>query len=224
MDKYQKISDFGNINHFDNICGCFSNLCSLSMGLIFPQCLFGRIYEISGFGECFVGCCKILSIQFIINTIFSFIIFNKELLFINKGSKYDINYCINNNNNCHNDFNYTLIYNNNCSINNNTICDCLKDSIIKKCNFEKNIDTELIDLYEYISMISILNLIIYMTINGCFYGHYRTKISRRYNILHNSRWDFIIHFLPCVHQIALCQEYNTICRLESEPIYAVNVV
>ena len=224
MDKYQKISDFGNVNHFDNICGCFSNLCSLSMGLIFPQCLFGRIYEISGFGECFVGCCKIFSIQFIINIIFSFIIFNKELLFINKGSKYDINYCINNNNNCHNDFNYTIIYNNNCSINNNTICDCLKESIIEKCNFEKNIDTELMDLFEYISMISILNLIIYMTINGCFYGHYRTKISRRYNILHNSRWDFIIHFLPCVHQIALCQEYNTIYRLELEPIYAVNVV
>ena len=221
MDKYQQISDFGNVNHFDNICGCFSNLCSLSMGCLFPQCLFGRIYEISGFGECFAGCCKIFSIQFIINLIFSSLIFDKEISLFYHKFNVDIKNCTKDP--ICNNYNYTEIYNNNCSINNNTICDCLKESVVEKCNFEKNIDTELMDLYEYISLLSILNLIVYMTINGCFYGHYRTKISRRYNILHNSRFDFIIHFLPCVHQIALCQEYNTVSRLELKPIYVVNV-
>ena len=49
-----------------------------------------------------------------------------------------------------------------------------------------------------------------LTLNGCFYGHYRTKISQKYNILHNSRYDFCIHFIPCVHQLALCQEYKAV--------------
>ena len=79
MNMYQKFSD---INQFDNMCGCFSNLCTLSTGLLFPQCLFGNIYELSGFGECFVGCCKIFSLQFIINMIFSGNIANKHNLTI----------------------------------------------------------------------------------------------------------------------------------------------
>ena len=66
MDYYQKLSGFTN-NYFNKFFSCFNDLCSLSMGLLFPECLFGRIYEISGFGECFVGCCKIYSIQFIKN-------------------------------------------------------------------------------------------------------------------------------------------------------------
>jgi len=49
-----------------------------------------------------------------------------------------------------------------------------------------------------------------------------TKLSQKYNILHNSRYDFCIHFIPCIHQLALCQEYNTVYRLELEPVYAVN--
>ena len=56
----------------------------------------------------------------------------------------------------------------------------------------------------------------------CYYGHYRTKLSRKYNILHNSRYDMFVHALPCVHQLSLCQEYNTVSRLEIEPVYAVN--
>ena len=62
MEQYKIFSDFSNINQFEDIFSCFTNLCSLSMGLLFPECLFGRIYEISGFGECFIGCCKIYSI------------------------------------------------------------------------------------------------------------------------------------------------------------------
>ena len=70
MREYKKLNDF-NINRFDNLFGCFNNLCSLSMGYLFPQCLFGRIYELSGHGECFLGCCKIWSIQMCVNLLFS---------------------------------------------------------------------------------------------------------------------------------------------------------
>ena len=111
MNTYQK---FGDINQFDSICGCFSNLCSLSMCIFFPQCLFGRIYELSGFGECFVGCCKICSLQFIINAIFSSIIINKEInTLYNQDYITDIKNCTRDK--MCNDYNYTEIYDNNCS-------------------------------------------------------------------------------------------------------------
>ena len=57
MNNYIRFKN--DVNRFDHICYCFNNFCSLSMGLFFPQCLFGRIYELTGNGECFVGCCKI---------------------------------------------------------------------------------------------------------------------------------------------------------------------
>ena len=133
MDYYQKLSGFTN-NYFNKFFGCFNDLCSLSMGILFPECLFGRIYEMSEFGECYLGCFKICSVKFIINIIFSFIIFNKELTFIEDSSDDFINYCLDNNDKCINNFNYTEIYNNKCIINNNTeICDCLKDTVVKKC-------------------------------------------------------------------------------------------
>ena len=225
MDQYKKFSDYENINNFDNICGCFSNLCVCSMGLLFPQCLFGRIYELSGFGECFVGCCKIFSLQFIINLIFSGIISIKELDTLYGGGYItDINNCTADK--ICNDYNYTQIYDNNCSLNNTSLCDCLKKPIIKKCDWEQNLPDTLHNLFHYIFLISMINMTFYLNINGIFYGQYRTKISQKYNILHNSRYDFCIHFLPCVHQLALCQEYNTIYRIEylDKPVYAVNTI
>ena len=225
MEQYQKFSDLGHVNNFDSICGCFDNLCSLSMGLFFPQCLFGRIYELSGFGDCFVGCCKIFSIQFIINLIFSGIIFVEELDTLYGGDY--ITYI----NNCTADkscdnYNYTQIYDNNCSLNNTSICDCLKKPIVEKCHWEKDLPNTLNNLFYYIFILSMVNIAINLNINGLFYGHYRTKISQKYNILHNSRYDFCIHFIPCIHQLALCQEYNTIYRIEylDKPIYAVNTI
>ncbi len=221
MDGYQKLDDT-RINNFDGILGCFNNLCSLSMGLFFPQCLFGRIYELVGYGECFVGCCKIWSIQFIVNLLFSGIYFFKEF-----DTLYDkeFNGLINNcseHNEC-NYYNYTQIYDNNCSLNRTNICECLKEPIVEKCEWEKNLPNTLYDLYEFIMFVSVINLFVNLTINGCFYGYYRTQISRKYNILHNSKWDFWIHFVPCCHQLALCQEYNTIHRIELEPLYPINV-
>ena len=69
-----------------------------------------------------------------------------------------------------------------------------------------------ISIYSYNSLIilSFIYFMIHIIINGCYYGHYRTKLSRKYNILHNSRYDMFVHALPCVHQLSLCQEYNTV--------------
>ena len=79
MNNYQKFKDF-NINRFDSLFGCFSNLCSFSMGCLFPQCLFGPEYmNYSGYGDCFLGCCKIYSIQFLVNLLFSGIYFFQRI-------------------------------------------------------------------------------------------------------------------------------------------------
>ena len=222
MERYKKLNDM-NINRFDNLFGCFSNLCSFSMGCLFPQCLFGRIHELSGYGDCFLGCCKIWSIQFIVNLLFSGIYFFKEFDTLYE-KEFDglINNC-SEHNECNNYYNYTQIYDNNCSLNNTVICPCLREPVVEKCKWQKNLPNTLYDLYEFIMFVSIINLFVNLTINGCFYGHYRTRISRKYNILHNSKWDFWIHFLPCCHQLALCQEYNTLYRLEVEPVYPINV-
>ena len=50
---------------------------------------------------------------------------------------------------------------------------------------------------------------------GLFLGHYRTKISYKYNILNNNRYNFLIHCIPFTNQCALCQEYNTIESIEA---------
>ena len=220
MSNYIKLNNI-NINKFNNLFGCFYNLCSLSMGLFFPQCLFGRIYELSGYGDCCIGCCKIWSIQFIINLIFSSIYFLKEF---NTLYEKEFNGLINNcseHNICGN-YNYTYIYDNNCSLNNTVICSCLREPIVEKCKWEKNLPNTLYNLYEFIIILGFINLFINLTVNGCFYGYYRNKISEKYNILYNKKCNFFIHFIPCCHQLALCQEYNTVYRLELEPIYTVN--
>ena len=224
MYQYQKLSDNG-INQFNDILSCFNNMCSLSMGCFFPYCLFGRTYELSGFGECYTGCFKIFSIQFILNLIFSGIIINKELTIFNDDILFTnkINACKDNLMCKDYYYNYTTIYNNNCVIKNTSTCNCLIDPLLTKCNYEKNLPSNLLNLSEYISIISFINFIMLLTLNGCFYGNYRTKISQKYNILHNSRYNFFIHFMPCIHQLALCQEYNTVNRIEIEPVYAVNV-
>ena len=56
-----------NVNEFLNLYNCCDNLCVCSMGLCFPYCLFGRIYQSANFGSCFSGCCKIFSLHFILN-------------------------------------------------------------------------------------------------------------------------------------------------------------
>jgi Cys-rich protein (TIGR01571 family) len=220
MNNYKRFNET-NINRFNNLFGCFNNLCSFSMGCLFPQCLFGRIYELAGYGDCFTGCYKIWSMQFIINLLFSSICFFKEFNTLYE-KEFDglINNC-SQYNECKN-YNYTQIYDNNCSTNGTIICDCLKEPIVEKCEWDKNLTNTLYNLYEFLIIISIINISINLTINGIFYGHYRKKISKKYNILHNKKCDYWIHFFPCCHQLALCQEFNTLYRIELDPIYPIN--
>ena len=77
MEQYNKYSYEGGMkpNFFQPLFGCLSDLCSCSMGLCFPYCLFGRIYEKAGFGSCIVGCSKYFALQMGISSIFTFIIY-----------------------------------------------------------------------------------------------------------------------------------------------------
>ena len=228
MDKdYNKFLNMDKINYFDSLCGCLDNLCSCSMGLLFPYCLFGKIYERANFGSCFTGCCKLFTLQFLINTLFGSIIFLIEWNMLLKDElnyEYKINSC-NDGEKCHNDyinFDYVSLNNNNCIITNNTdICDCLKKPLIEQC--EKFHSDDYIHMTNYILFLSILNGLILCISTGLFLGHYRTKISHKYNILYNNRYDCLIHCNPLTNQCALCQEYNTINRIENviKPIYAI---
>ena len=219
MDNYYKISnngEFNRINYFNNLFGCFEDMCSCSMGFCFPYCLFGRIYEKAEFGPCWVGCLKYSSIQFIISLIFSSIIYSiewnmllsKELNLIN-----DINKC-NTNTTCK--INYDNFNKTQCIINNSTVtCDCLMKPLQDECEFNDNLPNTLYNMFTYIMFMSIINVFTISSIFGLFLGHYRTKISHKYNILYNSRYNFLIHFLPCTNQCALCQEYNTVESIEA---------
>ena len=228
MDQYYKLSNNNNnqVNTFNPLFSCLDNLCTCSMGLCFPYCLFGRIYERAEFGSCFVGCCKLFSLQFIINLFFSLIIYSLEWdMFLKKELEFtgQIQIC-NNNNLCLNDiekFDYKTLYDNNCLINNTTnatnttdICECSKQTLIDQCHFNNELPDILNSFFIYLTILGINNLLILSSFTGLLLGHYRTRVSHKYNILYNSRYNFLIHCLPCTNQCALCQEYNSIDTIE----------
>ena len=217
MNQYYKISNNGemNVNYFNNLFGCFEDLCSCSMGLCFPYCLFGRIYEKAGFGSCIAGCSKYIALQMGISSIFTFMIYLIEYNMILKNMSLiteDISGC-NVNDTCkidYHNFNKTQ-----CPVDNTTICNCLIKPLKNQCEFDQNLPDTLENMYIYISFVSIMNTLIMCNALGLFLGYYRTKISHKYNILYNSRYNFLIHCLPCSNQCALCQEYNTINLIDS---------
>jgi hypothetical protein len=234
MDQYYKLSNNNNnqVNTFNPLFSCLDNLCTCSMGLCFPYCLFGRIYERAEFGSCFVGCCKLFSLQFIINLFFSLIIYSLEWdMFLKKELEFteQIQIC-NNNNICLNDIeklDYKTLYDNNCLITNTTnttntnnttntidICECSKQTLIDQCHFNNELPDILTSFYLYLTILGINNLLILSCFTGLLLGNYRTRISHKYNILYNSRYNFLIHCLPCTNQCALCQEYNSIDTIE----------
>ena len=221
MDQYYRITNQGNlnkINYYNPLCGCFQDMCSCSMGFFFPFCLFGRIYEKAGFGSCWVGCCKFFSLQFLISTFFSLIMFFTEwnmLISKNPSVMNDINKCIKNTT-CENEYKNFKFNTTKCLINNTTItCDCLREPLQKQCDFNNNLPDLINDMSIVIFFINILSILTICTVFGLCLGHYRNKISHKYNILYNSRYNFLIHFLPCTNQCALCQEYNTINIIET---------
>ena len=217
MEQYNKYSYEEGMkpNFFQPLFGCLSDLCSCSMGLCFPYCLFGRIYEKAGFGSCIVGCSKYFALQMGISSIFTFIIYLIEYNMILKNMSLiseDISGC-NTNDTCkidYHNFNKTQ-----CPVDNTTICDCLIKPLNNQCEFDQNLPDTLENMYIYISFVSIMNTLIMCNALGLFLGYYRTKISHKYNILYNSRYNFLIHCLPCSNQCALCQEYNTINLIDS---------
>ena len=217
MEQYNKYSYEGGMkpNFFQPLFGCLSDLCSCSMGLCFPYCLFGRIYEKAGFGSCIAGCSKYIALQMGISSIFTFMIYLIEYNMILKNMSLiteDISGC-NVNDTCkidYHNFNKTQ-----CPVDNTTICDCLIKPLNNQCEFDQNLPDTLENMYIYISFVSIMNTLIMCNTLGLFLGYYRTKISHKYNILYNSRYNFLIHCLPCSNQCALCQEYNTINLIDS---------
>ena len=133
---------------------------------------------------------------------------SKELNLIN-----DINNC-NANTTCK--INYDNFNKTQCIINNSTItCECLMKPLQDQCEFNDNLPNILYDMFRYIMFMSIINTLTIYTILGFYLGHYRTKISHKYNILYNSRNNFLIHCIPCTNQCALCQEYNTINMIDN---------
>lgn len=227
MNQYYKLSnDDVRNNFFHPLFSCFEDICSCSMGLCFPYCLFGRIYEKAGFGSCFTGCCKYLSIQIIISLIFSSIIYSIEWnMLLSKEFKFmnNINEC-NKNSTCKID--YKNFNKTECLIDNTTIiCDCLREPLYEQCSFNSDLPNLIENMSIYIFLVSIINMFIIYTMFGLFLGYYRTKISHKYNILYNSRYNFLIHFLPCTNQCALCQEYNTINEIETiQPLQPGKVI
>jgi Cys-rich protein (TIGR01571 family) len=233
MDNYYKFSNY-NHNYFNPLLGCFENLCSCSMGLFFPSCLFGRIYEKADFGKCWIGCCKLLLIQITINFIFSIIIYSTEYIMIFK-KQYDfnnkLNFCYKHNSTCESyvvNFDDKSFYNNKCILNSTFICECSKNVLVQKCHYDLNIlPNDMYNLFIFITIISLFYIIALSCFTGLFLGNYRNKISHKYNILYNSRYNFLIHCIPFTNQCALCQEYNSIERIELikplQPNYKINL-
>ena len=102
----------------------------------------------------------------------------------------------------------------------------MKQPIIDKCNFEEELPNIINNMIIYITIISFISSFFIWLYSGVFLGYYRTKIAHKYNILYNSRYNCILHFNPCTNPCALCQEYNTVDRIETykplEPIYKIN--
>ena len=222
MNQYYKLSN-DKINYFHPLLSCFENICSCSMGLCFPYCLFGRIYEKAQFGKCWVGCCKYLMIQLFINAIFTSFIYSAEWNILLK-DQYDFfnkQQICKTNSSC--TFDFTI--NENCSVNTTDICECSKTLAVNKCNYDNNVlPDKILHFINWITIISIINIITLSSTMGLFLGHYRTKISHKYNILNNSRYNFLIHCIPFTNQCALCQEYNTIEEIETiKPLIPTNI-
>ncbi len=214
MNDYLK---FSHTNNFNNLFGCFDNLNTCLMGCCCPCCLFGYIYEKLEKGSCLIGGFKFFSLNFIISSIFNLILYLVEWnILIIKQLK--INEDLKKSKiNCYNTsiiYNKTKIFDNNCLINNTEICDYMIQPIINECKFNQNLPVTINNLIEYITFIGILQSITICIFMGLFLGYYRTQLSHKYNILYNSRYNFLIHCNPFTNLCALCQEYNSIERIE----------
>ena len=228
MNKYQNMGSTIFPNVFNDLTDCDGEMSICLFGLCCPTCLFGLIYQKIQLGSCLTGFCKYFTLQFLISAIFTSMIYTMEWdMFLSKEYYYEntIRLCYNNNN-CNNNFDDKQLYDNKCIINNNNtdICDCLKKPLIEQCEFNMNeLPSIMNDYFGYIIFISCMNSLVLCMSMGLYLGHIRNKIGHKYNILYNSRNNFLIHCNPLTNQCALCQEYNTINRIDDiiTPLYTV---
>jgi len=227
MNKYQNMGSTAFPNVLNDLTDCDGKMSICLCGLCCPTCLFALIYQKIQLGHFLTGFCKYFMLQFLISTIFTSMFYTIEWdMFLSKEYYYEntIRLCYNNNN-CTDNFDDKQLYDNNCIIKNNTdVCDCIKQPLIEQCEFNMNELPGIMDnLFGDIIFISILNLLVLCMTTGLYLGQIRNKIGHKYNILYNSRYNFLIHCNPLTNQCALCQEYNTINRIDTivTPIYTV---
>jgi len=227
MNKYENMGSIIFPHVFNDLTDCNGKMSICLFGLCCPTCLFGIIYQKIQLGSCLTGFCKYFMLQFLISAIFTSMIYTIEWdMLYSKEYYYEntIRLCYNNNN-CTNNFDDKQLYDNKCIMKNNSdICDCLKHPLIEQCEFNMNKLPGIMDnLFGDIIFISILNSLVLFMSMGLYLGQIRNKIGHKYNILYNSRYNFLVHCNPCTNQCALCQEYNTINRLDTiiTPIYTV---
>jgi len=212
-------------NQFDQLCACSANGESCMLGLFFPCCLFGRTYERARYGSFFSGCCKYFAIQLIFGIIISAVDFDYKWAQI-YGPEFQFTESIKScgiNPECKPSFNGTklvdsldqsILANNNCNVPVYLdVCKCLLDILPRQCQFIEDMPETIKDNVIDSIVINTIGGFVSMSTLGCFLGYYRKKISATFGIESLSSENFFYHCLPCLNPCALCQEANTVDRL-----------
>jgi len=245
-------------NQFNDICNCIHRRPSpqqtLQMqqvehkyletciyGLCCPCCLFGRTYERSQFGSFFNGCCKYFSIQMMFTIVISSINFDYQWNNI-YAPLYDTSQNIRtchtapncspyfNGNKLIDDLNQTNLADNNCYVPEYLhVCKCLNDFLPDKCRTIENLPENIRETIMTSMVINTAGGLFNITILGFFLEHYRQKLADKLNIRTSRIKGFLYHCLPFINPCALCQEANTLDRLNIinntiMPITTVNKV
>ena len=231
------VSDSG--NQFDQLCSCaggaVANSDTCILGLFFPCCLFGRTYERARFGSFLSGCCKYFSLQLILSIVIisSDIdnrwgkIYGPEIQF--SESITDCNTFPE----CKPYFNGTkvidsldqnILANNNCNVPKYLhVCKCLNNELPNQCQFIENMPETIKDTIVASIVINTIGSLISITTLGCLLGYYRKKISDTFGIQSLPSESFFYHCIPCLNKCALCQEANTVDRLNFNNITIIPI-
>lgn len=225
-----------NNNKFNDIYKCNDNVDNCLIGIIFPGCLFGKIYNLAGFGSPIFGCIKYYTIQLIIIFITFIILYDINWFYI-YGPKYNIlntipicSYL----NDCKSFYlngtlidslNITNLQQNDCIVP-KKICHCLDHILTEKCIYESNINNTISNVNQYTILLNSLSTITVCSMYGLFLGYYRKKIAEKFNLQSDSFTNFVYHCIPFINPCALCQEANTIEQIlyNNEVIMPVAVI
>jgi hypothetical protein len=128
------------------------------------------------------------------------------------------------------DLNQTNLADNNCNVPEYLhVCKCLNDFLPDKCRTIENLPESIRNTIINSIVINTTGGLINITILGFFLEHYRHKIATKFNIRTSRIKGFLYHCLPFFNPCALCQEANTLDRLNIinytvMPITAINKV